>query len=321
MRQTLLLILKIAISAGLLYLAFQKIDLGELWSRLNSNSIGWLLLAVAVVILQIYASAVRWQKITAKCDAPLTLHQAMRFCMIGTFFNQVLPSSIGGDTVRLWLLKNTGVGWRNATYSVFIDRATGLIALAVMIGASLPFSFMLITDPQGRIALAAAVVIALSLGIGFLVLGRLTWPILKRWPLIHHPYNCSVISNELFFDRSNGPQLAALSILVHVLTGVTGWCVVRSIGAPIAFYQVFLLIPPVVMITMLPIAIAGWGVRETVMMVAFGYAALSPQDGISVSLLFGAVTFASGLIGGLVWILSTEKKAAGPVEPPPVLDI
>jgi hypothetical protein len=63
------------------------------------------------------------------------------------------------------------------------------------------------------------------------------------------------------------------------------------------------------LITMLPISIAGWGVREATMMVAFGYAGLAPADGTVVSLLFGATSFIVGAIGGLVWILSAEKTS------------
>ena len=56
-----------------------------------------------------------------------------------------------------------------------------------------------------------------------------------------------------------------LSLLVHVLTVVIAWCVVQSIAAPAAFGQIFQLLPPVMLITMLPISIAGWGVREATM--------------------------------------------------------
>ncbi len=70
-----------------------------------------------------------------------------------------------------------------------------------------------------------------------------------------------------------------------------------------------MLIPPIMLITMLPISIAGWGVREATMMVAFGYAGLAQTDGTVVSLLFGASSFVVGAIGGLVWILSAEKTS------------
>lgn len=312
MRQTFFLVIKIAISATLLYLALRKIDLGDLWSRLNSGQAGWLVLAVAVAILQIFLAAVRWRKVTAACDAPLTLAQAARFNMIGAFFNQVLPSSIGGDAMRLWLVKNTGAGWRNATYSVFIDRAIGLIALAVLVVASLPWSYRLINDPQGRIALTLVDSLALGAGAGFLLLSRIPLPFLKRWWLTHHPYNCSVIANRLLLNWRSSSTTMALSLSIHMLSPVIAFCVAQSIRAPITFDQILLLVPPVVLITLLPIAIAGWGVRETAMMIAFGYAQLPQSDGINISLLFGAVTFFVGLIGGLVWILSKEKAVGSP---------
>jgi glycosyltransferase 2 family protein len=89
---------------------------------------------------------------------------------------------------------------------------------------------------------------------------------------------------------------------------VIAWCAVRAISAPADFGPVFLLIPPIVLITMLPISIAGWGVREATMMVAFGYVGLAQTDGTVVSILFGAVYFIVGRVGGLVWIVSSEKN-------------
>jgi glycosyltransferase 2 family protein len=74
----------------------------------------------------------------------------------------------------------------------------------------------------------------------------------------------------------------------------------------------------VMLITMLPISIAGWGVREATMGLAFGYAGLVTSEGVNVSLLFGMVSFIVGAIGGLVWIFSAEKAAKGvaPIEVP-----
>jgi uncharacterized membrane protein YbhN (UPF0104 family) len=117
-----------------------------------------------------------------------------------------------------------------------------------------------------------------------------------------------VIANKVIFNRRSGPKIAILSLTIHVLAVVIAWCAVRSIAAPADFEQVFMLIPPIMLITMMPISIAGWGVREATMMVAFGYAGLAQTDGTVVSILFGAVSFIVGAAGGLVWILSEEKS-------------
>jgi len=318
MRRILLSTIKILISAALLYFSLRKINLFDLAARIHVESLGWIALAIATMFLQIFVGVLRWREISTECGAPLETAQAMRYNVIGTFFNQTLPSSIGGDAVRLWLVARSGAGWRAATYSIFVDRAIGLIALAVIIVASLPWSYNLITDAHGRSALLLVDFAALAGGVGFLVLGMLPWPWLRRWWATHHIHACAVIANRVLFSRDRGPKIAVLSLLVHVLAVVIAWCVVQSIAAPVVFGQIFQLVPPVMLITMLPISIAGWGVREATMGLAFGYAGLAANEGVNVSLLFGAVSFIVGVVGGLVWIFSPEKAAQGekPIEVP-----
>ncbi|MCP3477139.1 flippase-like domain-containing protein [Bradyrhizobium sp. CCGUVB1N3] len=311
MRRILLSAAKIIVSGALLYLALRKVNPSDLFSRFTVSSLYWIALAIAVTFLQIFVGVLRWREISAQCGAPLELGRAMRYNVIGTFFNQTLPSAIGGDAVRLWLVARAGAGWRAATYSIFVDRAIGLIALAIVIVASLPWSYRFINDAQGRSALLLLDLAALAAGLGFLVFGALNWPWLKRWWATHHIHACAVIANRVIFNRSRGPIVTILSLLVHVLTVVIAWCVVQSIAAPVNFGETFLLIPPVMLITMMPISIAGWGVREATMGLAFGFAGLAANEGVNISLLYGAVSFIVGAFGGLVWIFSAEKAQQG----------
>jgi uncharacterized membrane protein YbhN (UPF0104 family) len=307
MRRLLILAARIVVSLALLYLALRGINFTAIQSRLSQISLGWIGLALLVTVVQIFLGALRWREISILCQAPLADLQAFRYNMIGAFFNQTLPSSIGGDAVRLWLVHRTGAGWRAATYSILTDRAVGLIALALIIVASLPWSYGMIADSNGRLALLFVDFAALAGGLGFLLLGYLPWSWLKTWWPTKHIHACSVIANQAIFDRRSGPKIAILSLSIHVLAVVIAWCAVRSIAAPADFEQVFMLIPPIMLITMMPISIAGWGVREATMMVAFGYAGLAQTDGTVVSILFGAVSFIVGCAGGLVWIFSAEK--------------
>ena len=311
MRGFLVLAARILVSGALLYFALRGIDFAGIQSQLNQTStssfFSWMAIAIVVNLIQVAFGAMRWREISGYCQAPLDLPQAFRYNMIGTFFNQTLPSTIGGDAIRLWLLSRTGAGWRAATYSILVDRAIGLVALALVVVVSLPWSFELIHSDRGRVALVLVDVAAMSAGLGFLLINYLPWRWVKTWWPTRHIYACSVIANQVIFNRTTGPKIAALSISIHVLTVVIAWCAVRSISAPANFEQTFLLIPPIALITMLPISIAGWGVREATMMVAFGYAGLSQTDGTMISLLSGAISFVVGAIGGLVWVLSREK--------------
>src|SRR3981189_1243776 len=165
MRRILLSTIKILVSAALLYFALRKANFSDLVSRIDVASLGWIGLAIAVTFLQIFVGVLRWREVSAECGAPLATTQAMRFNLIGVFFNQTLPSSIGGDAVRLWLVARAGAGWRAATYSIFVDRAIGLIALAIVIAASLPWSLSLISDSHGRSALLLVDLAALAGGL------------------------------------------------------------------------------------------------------------------------------------------------------------
>ncbi|WP_407155595.1 lysylphosphatidylglycerol synthase transmembrane domain-containing protein [Bradyrhizobium sp. STM 3557] len=311
MRAFLILLVRIVVSLGLLYLALRGINFAAIQVRLSQISVGWIGIGVIIAIIQIFAGALRWQAISALCSAPLTALRAFRYNMIGAFFNQTLPSSIGGDAVRLWLIGRMGAGWRAASYSILTDRAVGFIALAVVIVASLPWSYGMIADQQGRLALLLVDVAALAAGAGFLIFGHLPFAFLKRWWLTRHIHACSVIANQVIFNRTNGLWISILSLAIHVMAVGIAWCAVRSIAASASFEQIFMLTPPIMLITMLPISIAGWGVREATMMVAFGYAGLSPADGTVVSILYGAVYFIVGAFGGLVWIFSAEKGLSG----------
>src|SRR5712692_6552913 len=168
MRKILLLLAKIFTSGALLFFALRKISVSDLLSRLDAGSVGWIMLAIGTALLQIAFSALRWREVTGECGAPLTTAQVLRFNLIGSFFNQTLPSSIGGDAVRIFLVRQSGTRWRPAGYSVFIDRAIGLIALAIIVVASLPWSYELIGDPHGRYALLLIDFAALAGGSGFL---------------------------------------------------------------------------------------------------------------------------------------------------------
>jgi uncharacterized membrane protein YbhN (UPF0104 family) len=308
MRKAAIFSIKFIFSVGLLYLALGKVDFPALIARLDSRSLKWLSLAIAVIFLQLFIGALRWREISRFCEAPLSTIQATRFAVIGAFFNQTLPSSIGGDAVRLVLVSRAGAGWRAAGYSVFIDRAVGLIALATIVVVSLPWSYQLIQNVDGRTTVTAIDALALGAGVGFLLFSKLTWPRLKTWRVTRHVYACSVIANRILFDRKTVPSVAGLTFIIHALTVATVWCVAQSISLPVSYATLFLLIPPVLLISMLPISIAGWGVRETAMMVAFGYAGLPESDGVNVSLLFGAATFVAGAAGGVIWLLSSEKR-------------
>src|SRR5258708_2731486 len=133
MKNTLLLLLKIAITCFLLYFASSRANLAALGNRLIQLDPAWAVAALGVVAAQTYVLALRWREIVASCGFGLSATDATKFTMISIFFGQVTPATIGGDAVKVWLLARSGAGWSIAAYSVLIDRYVGLLALAITI--------------------------------------------------------------------------------------------------------------------------------------------------------------------------------------------
>ena len=136
MRRVLFLLLKVAVSALLLYLSLRAVHLESVGARLASAKASWLAAAAALGIAQLVLLAVRWREIADAGTARLTVKAALQFTFIGSFFSQVLPSTVGGDAARIFLLARSGGGWAHATYSVLIDRIVGvtLVASASSVG-------------------------------------------------------------------------------------------------------------------------------------------------------------------------------------------
>jgi len=192
------------------------------------------------------------------------------------------------------------------------DRAVASFALAHHRG-SLPWSYEMITNDRGRIALVLVDLGCPPCGRRLSRVGRLNWTWLKRWWANRSRSRLRGDRQPGHFSPPERPQDRCAVAYNHLLAVVIAWSAVRSIAAAGTFEQLFLLTPPIMLLTMVTISIAGWACAKHTMMVAFGYAGLAQSDGTVVSILFGATYFIVGALGGLVWVFSAEK-ASGTIE-------
>lgn len=312
MRKALSLVVKAAVSGLLLYLALRTVDIVSVKDRLSQIDLRWIGFGLLLLQAQIFVLALRWQKLVIRCGAGLPLAQAFRYSMIATFFNQTLPSSVGGDAMRIWLVGKRA-NWRIATYSVLLDRVVGIVALATIVVACLPWTFALIRNPVGRSALLMIGLGCIGASLIFVGLASQRLRVLQRWSLTRHLAAAAAIALALLHSPRALIPIFGLSFVIHLLTALAAWSAARAVNADLPLlYSVFLVLP-VVLIAVVPISIAGWGVREGAMVAAFGYAGLPPSDGLLVSLLFGAGYLVVGALGGLVWTFTTERLAPGAI--------
>ncbi|HET7378349.1 MAG TPA: lysylphosphatidylglycerol synthase transmembrane domain-containing protein, partial [Anaerolineae bacterium] len=231
MRRTPLFLAKAATSILLLYFSLRWVNVGALAERLARLESGWIALALLLLMIQVALLAARWQEIAAACGTNLVFRAALQFSFIATFFNQVLPSTIGGDSARIWFLARKGAGWAIATYSVLIDRIVGVFVLVLIVIACLPWTFELIHDPIARAVL-------LMIGCGavagtsiFLLIGTNFRQWLDRWPLARHLSAASRVAASLCGSRRACSVIFAYSVAIHLLTIAAAWCCIKAIAA------------------------------------------------------------------------------------------
>lgn len=146
MRRLLSFLAKAAISALLLYLSLRRVNLDSLGQRLSELDWRWVAAIFVTMVVQVGFNALRWRDIAEVCGARIRAITALGYTFIGQFFSQVLPSTVGGDAVRIWLLARGGAGWQTAIYSVLIDRVVGVTALATLVAACLPWTLHLVVN-------------------------------------------------------------------------------------------------------------------------------------------------------------------------------
>jgi uncharacterized protein (TIRG00374 family) len=307
MRKNLTLAVKIVVSVTLLYLAFRKIDITNVGSRIYDVNLSWLAAALALSVAQLILSTHRWRVIALLCGVTVAFSRAFRFIWIGTFFNQTLPSSVGGDAVRVWLLVRDGWSWSSSAYSVLLDRMIGMFALSVFVVASLGWAFALITNPVARLTLSLIGFGTIAGFFVFTLLRHIRHAYLTRWRAVRHLVQLSTLAGDTIFSLRSGPTVSAVSLGIQFLLVLTVWCLGWAANARFDLLQATILIPPLMLISTLPVSIAGWGVRESAFALAFSYVGLSQTDGIIISLLFGASMAALGLVGGIVWLATPHN--------------
>ena len=278
----------------------------------------WLLIGFSLLFAQTSLAAVRWHVVLRGLELRATFRDAYRVLMIGLFFNQALPSSIGGDAVRIWEVRRLGNGGADVTTSVLLDR---LIALLALLPLALIGVLRLADKVDGdQLVATVAVVSALTLLGGGVLLS------LHRLPnrlLVGRLYAIRTISaGALRFLRS--PVLVAqttlASVLIHVITGITVYSLARGLSVDVSISDCILLTPLVLLVITVPVSFAGWGLREGAMVVVLGRVGVTQGDALALSVAFGLAVAVTGLPGGLLWLLARRTRGATPEGGPPTSD-
>jgi glycosyltransferase 2 family protein len=290
-------LMQLALTAGLLFLLLLVIDVREIAAHLARLDLRWVLPAVGALVLQIVLLAWRWRFTALRIGLQMPFRHALREYYLGVFLNQLLPGGILGDVSRAWRHARLTARARTAVHAVVLERVVVqslMLAIALASLAAIPALRPAIIAYWGWVAAAGALAIALAV-----------WLLLAALPGIQGAIG------EFRSDARRAflpiPVLLVqltTAILVTAANLAAYAAAARALGADIPLNSLLPMIAPVLLVMMLPISVAGWGVREAAAALLWTASGLAAAEGVAIAVVFGllfllaALPGAFGLLGG-----------------------
>jgi hypothetical protein len=303
------LVVKIAVSLSLLiYILAAKVSIPEIGRSLAGLNLAWVALAFSLHIIGLLISAYRWQILARAQGDEVPLLYLAKSYLVGTFFNNFLPTRFGGDVVRIWDGSKYSQSVLKSSAIVVVERTTGLVVLFLF--ALLASLFRL--DMARRIPI---IWVSLLVGLGGLLLaafflsppaGRLISRFPSRGFLARLKSKVLSFREVILAYRHRWVpfcQALAWALLLQINVILYYYLIGLAFGLRVAFLDYFIFIPIVLLIQTIPITIGGLGLRESAYITVFRYYGVAARTAVSFSLVADlAVGLLVGLIGGIIYV-------------------
>ncbi len=303
--------LKIGVSTALLAYCFSRVG----WDDLRAAVVGanaWVLtLYFGVSFLATVVSALKWHVLSAAHGLSASRLKLTLLYLVGYFFNNILPTSIGGDVVRAYELGKTDGKPAEAMASVFMERFTGLTALMIFAGIAVALDPHFLGDIKLTVALISVCVAYLGvIGLVFqrtvlqLLQARLKWaPAQRLLGKLHK------LQEAILLYRHQPWALLVSMLYSFAFYIISVWIVYMgclTFGATPDLKTLFLVVPIMHILFMIPISLGGIGLQEWAYTAVLGLVGVPGAIGLSVALLYRARTIVFGLIGGALYPMCTQ---------------
>ena len=308
MRNLSIVVLKLAVSIGLVWLAFSHIDMASTWATLRAIAPAALVGAMTLLVIQMLVAALRLRTLLSALGTRYRTAAALEVMLIGAFFSQTMISFVGGDAMRIWRIVRSRISLAIAAKSVLFDRIAGFAGLFVLLLAATPFLLRLVPSPEMLAGQALIVLSALAGILGIFVVRRIPG-VLPESRFVRVARDVVDSGLAIWRSRRGAWIVIGLSIAIHLLNVVVLYVIGKGLGISFRFIDGLLLFPTVLFLSMLPISIAGWGVREGAMVTALGLVGVPGHQSLALSVCFGLCLVAISLPGGAVWLLSRRIPA------------
>jgi glycosyltransferase 2 family protein len=308
----LIAIVKLVVSLGLLAVLFSRTDTASLWRSVRSASLPWVLTALALYLLQMLVSTWRWNVLLVPQGFAIGHRRLLSSYLVATFFNNFLPSNIGGDVVRIRDTAGPAKSKTLAATVVLIDRGIGLLGLVLVAAVGATVAGGMGTAPALPIWLWSGFLLATLVSAPAVIapagVGKLLQPL-----TVFHPEwvgdRITRVTEVLGRFRERPASLFNAfggAVLVQALLVLFYAAVARSLHIPIAIPHLAVIVPISFIMQMVPVSVNGFGVREATFSFYFSRLGLPIESAMALSLGSTALIMIFSLSGAVVWFVRTH---------------
>ena len=310
-RRVLVPILKVLVSGALIAILLSRIDTAKLWEVARTASIAWLALAILVYLVMILASAWRWGLLLDAQGISCRFRWLTSSFLVATFFNNFLPSNIGGDVVRIADTAPAAGSKTLATTIVLMDRAIGLLGLVLVaaIGATAGPRLVDAGPGVGAPMLWTAFFGATLVSVLILLRPRALPGLLQPLRIVHPEWvdtRLERLTGALErFRQAPTALIWCFAGAIFVQAVLVGFylAIARSMQIPIGYLELALVVPITFVVQMVPVSMNGFGVREATFGLYFTRLGLPLESALLVSLVGAALIMIFSLSGAATyWI-------------------
>jgi uncharacterized protein (TIRG00374 family) len=308
MKRGALLAAKVGVSLALLAYLFATSDLRALEDRVRTADLLFLVAAVGCYLVMLVLATWRWQLLLEALGCVAPMRHLTASYLVATFFNNFLPSNIGGDVIRV----RDGSRLTGSTVASFavvgVDRILGFGALYVL--GTTAFA---LAAPEVR-ALAGARTVIAGLALVFLALAWVFFRpgVARRFMAVTRlsaidwlRERFEVVQGTIHSYRAQKRTVLlgfVASLALQVLVVWYYLAVARALRIPLGVSAAFLMVPLCTLLQAVPVSFNGWGLREGLFTLYFGQVGLPRESALAFSLVGAGLIVLLSLSGALVWL-------------------
>ncbi|MCU0490504.1 MAG: flippase-like domain-containing protein [Chloroflexaceae bacterium] len=318
--------LRFFVSGGLLLYLVWHANPASIWAEWRTADLWLIGLAIVLQLLGVLLSTLRWQALLAGRGQAQPLPWLLAIYLAGQFANNFLPTSVGGDAVRLVQLGRRIGSYSQASASVFLDRLMGFLALSLIASLALVLSAtdwlgpQIVTSPPlmlltaGFAAVAVLVVLASFAAPRLLqLLGAGRLPQAAQRPL----QNVATALADYAPQGWRFGQVLLLSFGFHLVWIGLHVAIGLALGLDVPLLIYALMVPITDIVGLAPIFVNNLGAREAIFSLYLGQVGVSVATALALSFMVFTVRLVVSALGGLVVLLGgadlrVQPPAAGP---------